>query len=334
MSSSTWRSIPSGRWPRCAAATGSSTRRGAPIDRLHVRLMNSGLEFVDVDLPAARLELDDQAFAYRIYRLDSPMRPGEERCLRLPHPPASRSASGPRAPRPGSRPNGTDLNSLELDSADRHERRRPDRGSRPAPRIRPPRTAAPPPAGRSRGHPASTPNGDLSWTTADITDLDDRRPDPDRSGPEGVGARRERPPDRPLPVRHSDQESLLVPVGAATPSTGSITGASSMQSTSTRRIAGTSTGCWTTMRASIDYYRKAFGPYQFDQTRIVETPAYRRGGGQAFPNTIAVGEPVFAWNVGDPERARHGHHAHRPRGCAPILGPSAGAGAGCRAPGS
>ena len=54
------------------------------------------------------------------------------------------------------------------------------------------------------------------------------------------------------------------------------------------------------MRASIGYYGKAFGPYQFDRARIVETPAYRRGGGQSFPNTIAVGEGVFAWDVRDP----------------------------------
>jgi hypothetical protein len=56
----------------------------------------------------------------------------------------------------------------------------------------------------------------------------------------------------------------------------------------------------TAMRASIGYYREAFGPYQFDQAQIVETPAYRRSGGRAFPNTIAVGEGVFAWDVRDP----------------------------------
>jgi aminopeptidase N len=56
------------------------------------------------------------------------------------------------------------------------------------------------------------------------------------------------------------------------------------------------------MKTSIDYFRDAFGPYQFDQARIVETPAYRRGGGQAFPNTIAVGElGSFGMDLRDPE---------------------------------
>jgi len=55
------------------------------------------------------------------------------------------------------------------------------------------------------------------------------------------------------------------------------------------------------MRASITYYRQAFGPYQFDQARIIETPAYRQGG-QAFANTIPVGETAaFAMDLRDPD---------------------------------
>jgi aminopeptidase N len=55
----------------------------------------------------------------------------------------------------------------------------------------------------------------------------------------------------------------------------------------------------TAMRASIDYYSRAFGPYQFDQARIVETPGL--GGGSAFPNTITVAEGIFALDLRDPE---------------------------------
>ena len=51
----------------------------------------------------------------------------------------------------------------------------------------------------------------------------------------------------------------------------------------------------TAMQASIDYYSRAFGPYQFDQARIVARPGL--GGGQAFPNTIAVGEGIFAMDL-------------------------------------
>jgi aminopeptidase N len=55
----------------------------------------------------------------------------------------------------------------------------------------------------------------------------------------------------------------------------------------------------TAMRASIDYYGRAFGPYQFDQARIVERPS--QGGGQAFANTIAVSEGIFAMDLRDPQ---------------------------------
>jgi len=56
------------------------------------------------------------------------------------------------------------------------------------------------------------------------------------------------------------------------------------------------------MQVSIEYYRRAFGPYQFDQTHIVETPAFRRDGGQSFPNTIAVGETgAFVMDLRDPD---------------------------------
>jgi ABC-2 type transport system permease protein len=54
------------------------------------------------------------------------------------------------------------------------------------------------------------------------------------------------------------------------------------------------------MQASIQYYSRAFGPYQFDQARIAERPD--PGGGQAFPNTIAVGEGIFPMDLRDPEQ--------------------------------
>ena len=43
------------------------------------------------------------------------------------------------------------------------------------------------------------------------------------------------------------------------------------------------------MRASLDYYSREFGPYQFDELRIVEVPLYA-GGASAHPHTIAFSE--------------------------------------------
>lgn len=270
----------------------------APIERVHVRLMNSGLEFVDVDFPGARLERNDSAFGYRIYRLDAPMRPGEVRSLafRTRREQVGFRASGTET---GIAPNGTDLNSLELtprigmsdiglieDPALRREHGLPEQP--PFPRL------------DDLAATGFHPNGDVSWTTADIivsTTADQVPIAPGRHVSESVrnGRRIVRfVSDTPIKNLFSFQSGRYA----------------------VRRLdhAGVEHAVYyhpahhwnvermlNVMRASIDYYRSAFGPYQFDQARIVETPAYRRGGGQAFPNTIAVGEGVFAWDVRDPE---------------------------------
>jgi aminopeptidase N len=51
------------------------------------------------------------------------------------------------------------------------------------------------------------------------------------------------------------------------------------------------------MKASLDYYTSTFGPYQFDQLRIVETPPYSLRGGRALATTIAFAEPTFITRV-------------------------------------
>lgn len=270
----------------------------APIEQVHVRLMNPGLELVGIDFPAARLERNDEAFGYRIYRLDSPMRPGEERTLgfRTRRQQAGFRASGAET---GVAPNGTDLNSLELtprigmsdvglieDPAQRREHGLPERP--PFPRL---------------GDLAATafpPNGDVGWTTADITisTVADQIPIA---------------PGRRVSERVRDGRRIARFV-SDTPIKNLLSFQSGRYSVERLEHGGVEHNVYfdpahrwnvdrilNAMRASIDYYRKAFGPYQFDHVRIVETPSYRRGGGQAFPNTIAVGEGVFAWDVRDPQ---------------------------------
>lgn len=270
----------------------------APIERVHVRLMNSGLEFVDVDFPAARLERSDEEFGYRIYRLDSPMRPGEERwfAFRTRREQVGFRASGAET---GVAPNGTDLNSLELtprigmsdvglieDPALRREYGLPERP--PFPRL------------DDLAATGFRPNGDLSWTTADIivSTVADQIPiAPGRRVSERVqnGRRIARfVSDTPIKNLLSIQSGRYA---VRKLSHGGVEHSVYFHPAHHWNVDR----MLNVMRASIDYYRKAFGPYQFDQARIVETPAYRRGGGQAFPNTIAIGETVFAWDVRNPE---------------------------------
>jgi ABC-2 type transport system permease protein len=55
------------------------------------------------------------------------------------------------------------------------------------------------------------------------------------------------------------------------------------------------------MAASLDYYRENFGPYQFDHARIVEFPSYH-GLAQAFAGTIPYSESVgFIFDYTQPE---------------------------------
>ena len=129
--------------------------------------MDRDLHLVDLDFPATRLERNDEAFGYRIYRLDTPMQPGEGRSLAFR---TYREQVGFRAcgTEMGVAPNGTGRH-LRSDAANRHERCRPDRGAGRAPPAVAFRNN-----GRFRGWAmwaprALIPNGDVGWTAADIT---------------------------------------------------------------------------------------------------------------------------------------------------------------------
>ena len=268
----------------------------APIERVHVRLMDRGLQLVDLDFPAARLERNDPAFGYRIYRLDAPMQPGEARELTF-H--TRREQVGFRASgtETGIAPNGTDLDAFELTPrigmSDVGLIEQPDVRRRyglpqrqPLPRLGDPAAASIPP------------NGDASWTTADITvsTVADQTPlAPGRRVAERVqGGRRiaRFVSDAPIKNFFSIQSGRYA---VARQMHGSVEHAVYFHPAHRWNVER----MLAAMQASMDYYRGAFGPYPPGQVRIVETPAYRREGGQAFPGTIAVGETSFALDLRD-----------------------------------
>jgi len=268
----------------------------APIERLHVRLMDRDLALVELDVPAARLELEDKDFGYRIYRFDAPMQPGEERSIafRTRREQLGFRASGTET---GIRPNGTDLNSLKLtlrigmndiglieEPAERRRYGLPERP--PFPRL------------NDLAATRINPVGDLSWTTADIivsTSADQIPIAPGKRVSERVEGRRR-----------------IVRFVSGAPIKNLFSIQSGRYSVRTQTVGGVEYAVYhhpghrwnvermmKAMRASIAYYSRAFGPYQFDQARIVERPD--PGGGQAFPNTIAVGEGIFPMDLRDPE---------------------------------
>ena len=151
--------------------------------------------------------------------------------------------------------------------------------------------------------------------------LDRRRPDPDRAGQEGLG-RRSRGgrrtarfvSDAPILTffsiqsaryaeKHRDHQGVDLAVYYHPPT------------------PGTSTGCSTRCQASLDYYQANFGPYQFDQARIIEFPGYETFA-QAFANTMPYSEAIgFVADTSRPRQDRLRHLRHRPRARPPILGP-------------
>jgi aminopeptidase N len=259
----------------------------SPIEQVHVRLLSADLDLVGAHFPAARLERIDEEFGYRIYRLDTPMVPGEARsfAFRTRRQQIGFRASGAET---GLSPNGAELNTLELtprigmsdvglieNPAARRKYGLPER--QPLPRL---------------GDLAATrviPAGDVSWTTADITVSTAAAQIPIAPG--------RRVSDR---VRNGRRIARFV---SDTPIENFFSIQSGRYAVRRQAHSGVEHSVYhhpahhwnvdrmmTAMRTSIDYFSRAFGAYQFDQVRIVERPVYRGGGGQAFPNTIAVGE--------------------------------------------
>ncbi len=270
----------------------------SPIEQVHVRILDPGLDLVDLDFPGARLERRDEAFAYHVYRLDDPMRPGETRTLafRTRRDQAGFRASGSET---GLAVNGTDLSAIELtprigmsdvglieDPAERREHGLPKR--QPFPRL------------NDLAATKNQPGGDVSWTTADIivsTDADQIPIAPGEKVSDQVHDGRRivrfvsRSPIRNFFSIQSGRYAVRKQIH------GGVEHAVYFHPAHHWNVER----MMAAMRASIDYYEEAFGPYQFGQVRIVETPAWRRDGGQAFPNTLLLGETAFAMDLRDPD---------------------------------
>ncbi|HEY4559381.1 MAG TPA: M1 family aminopeptidase, partial [Lysobacter sp.] len=270
---------------------------GAPIDRLHLRLLKPDLQLLAVELPGARLESDDEEFDYRIYRFDTPMQPGEARDLAFR---ARRAQVGFRAAGADTTvvPNGSDLDTLDLTPrigmSDLGLLQQPDARRRQGLPDRPPL-----PRLDDLAATRVPPNGDLSWTTADITvstTADQTPVAPGRAVSDRV-----------------EQGRRTVRFVSDTPIRNYFSIQSARYAVKRERHGGVEYAVYfhpahhwnvdrmlKAMRTSIEYFDGAFGPYQFDHARIVETPAYRDGG-QAFAGTVPAAETAgFAMDLRDP----------------------------------
>ena len=274
-------------------------RTGAPIDRLHLAWPERAKldEFV---LAGAALDKEYERFAYRIYRLQPALQPGEVREARFAttlqergfpngQPLTRLVANGSFVDNAEITPSfGIDREALLKDRAKRRKHGLP-------PDLRPPTLEDE--AGRERG--VFRPDGE--WVTSDITvttDADQTPIAPGATVSERVAdgrrtvrfvadapiahffsiqsaryeVRRDQIGDVKLAIYHQPGHDLNVE----------------------RMLAA--------MKRSLQLFQREFGPYQFKQARILEFPSYADFA-QSFANTIPYSENIgFLTRLGDPEK--------------------------------
>lgn len=259
-----------------------------PIGDVHVELRDRDLKLLSVAVAGGRLVHEDRRYGYRIYRLDRPMQPGETRVMRFA---AQRWHRGFPNGAPNTRivDNGTFLSNDEL---------LPAIGMDGEPKLLSPAArrehGLPPLKGLPRLEDLAatrTASNQRSWTTADITlsTAADQTPvAPGRKVSDRIEGRRR------VARFVSD-----VPIRSA------FAVQSARYAERHRRFRGIDLAvyhhpghAWNvdrmldTMQASLAYYQDAFGPYQFDQARVIEFPSYSYNYAQAFANTIPNAETL------------------------------------------
>lgn len=260
----------------------------APIETLHVRFNDPDVEIVKLDVPATSLEQDDPVMKYRIYRFDQPMAVGEKRTLSFQ---SRRQQKGFRASGQDMRlvRNGTFLNNGEFSPyigmdrngllSDRQTRRKYGL----PPELRPAKLEDV--SARMRNYVGNT-----DWVMSDITISTSKAQVPIAPG--------DKVNDKIVGDRHIARFVSRSPILAFF----------SIQSADYATRSRTADGVDMTVyyhpdhdfnvdrmldatEASLAYYKKNFGPYQFDYARIIEFPGYARFA-QAFAGTVPFSETI------------------------------------------
>jgi ABC-2 type transport system permease protein len=267
------------------------------IPDIHVRVLGDELELARVTLAGARLISDDARYRYRIYRLDRPMQPGEERVL----------AFETRLRLRGFRNQPTFTRLVENGTFLTESHLLPAIGLVRAGMLQDPdarrRYGLPEAPGIAKledlAATANTTYG-RGWATSDITVSTSADQVPLAPG------------NRVSDVVRGGRRVARFVSGVPVHPRFSIQ--SARYAEKHRRHAGVDLAVyyhpahpWNVDRmldalaAALDYYQANFGPYPFDHARIVEFPGYLDFA-QAFPGTIPYSEDVgFASDFNEPE---------------------------------
>ena len=269
---------------------------GAPVETLHVRLFDENAQLLEVDVPGATLESNDETYKHRIYRFDTPLAVDETASLtfktRIWHKALSTSGYGTRMVE-----NGTFLNNSEFapQIGMNAQGLLTDRATRRSyglePELRPAKLEDP--KGLEHNYVrADWVNSDITVTTSadqvpiapgkrisDVTE-GDRRIARFQSTAPVLNFFSVQSSDYEVMKRMSDEVELQVYYDPQHPY-------------NAERMVDA-------LDASLGYYRANFGPYQFDHARIIEFPGYDSFA-QAFAGTMPYSEAIgFLANLADP----------------------------------
>jgi ABC-2 type transport system permease protein len=269
-----------------------------PIREVHVRMPGRDLELLSLAFPGAKLRSDDKEYGYRIYALDAPMQPGETRTLSF------ETRRWQRGFRNGTNDtrlvgNGTFLNNMEIAPAigmDRmtllQERSKRRKYGLPA-EQRPPKLEDLSATRRSYFGGG--------WSTADIivsTEADQTPIAPGKKVSDVVaGGRRTARfiSDAPILTFFSIQSARYAERHRNHRGIDLAVYYHPGHERNVDRMLDALAG-------AMDYYQANFGPYQFDQARIIEFPGYATFA-QAFANTMPYSEAIgFIADNSNPEK--------------------------------
>ena len=261
---------------------------GAPVTDLHVRLPDPDVKLRGLEVPGTTLVMDDKDNNYRIYRFTTPLAPGATTQLTFV---TQRWQKGFRA-------NGNDTKVVDngsfLNNSDFAPQIGMSRDGLLSDRVKRRKYGLPAELRMAKLEDAQAQQrnyiGNADWVTSDITVVTDA----DQT-----------------PVAPGRKVSDVTSKGRRTAhfvSTAPILAFFSVQSAAYAEKSADADGVKLTvfydkkhafnvdrmlaaMRASLDYYRANFGPFQFDHLRVVEFPGYASFA-QSFAGTLPYSESI------------------------------------------
>ncbi|MHA6723988.1 ABC transporter permease/M1 family aminopeptidase [Sphingomonas sp. RS2018] len=271
---------------------------GAPLSDLHLRLTDALTRIDTITVPGARLAMDDAEMKYRIYRFDRPLAPGAVGTMTFA---TTRHQQGLRA-------NGDDTsiiaNGSFLNNAEIAPQIGMDRSALLTDRVKRRKYGLPAELRMAKLEDTSAQRrnyvGNAPWVMSDITVTTDAGQTPIAPG--------RKLSDTVTNGRRTARFQSSAPILAFFSVQSADYAEKSIDADGVRlsvfydpRHGYNVDRMLSAMKTSLSYYRRAFGPYQFDYARIIEFPGYATFA-QAFAGTIPYSEAIgFISDTSDPD---------------------------------